>query len=360
MTRKIFLAMMLVLLGNVFLASSGEAVIVVQSMTGTAQALVEPEQTWKPLTEVAQLKAGDQIMTEAGSTIDLLCEDGSEIHLAENTQIAFTESEFSADREVRMTKIMLVAGTVTVNAESYAFQNNTFEVKSETVTVSFKETNFTMGGAAGENGNSSTDVAFEGSKLTMTVLPGQNGESPTTTVSPVSGNFTVTRVGQGTTTVECLLGDGKGGIAFDMGENAAVNIGIDPTTGTLALNSDEPLNNVSVLESQGAHSFRLVNAGTAPVQMNIGGNIVQCNPGSTATVNLDGNNVSVKAETSGISMNGKELKPEEESSAAVTSGSSSSSQEPAAYEEKPEVPVAPPAAANPPTENSASPVKPTP
>jgi hypothetical protein len=120
---------------------SAEAAVTVRAFTGTVEVLLKGKDTWKPTSEAMELNVGDEILTGKGSSVDLLSEDGSELHLGEETQLAISELEFSVTEKTRVSRFKLIWGTVTAKVATFMFKKNTFEIETDTVVAGFKFSN---------------------------------------------------------------------------------------------------------------------------------------------------------------------------------------------------------------------------
>jgi hypothetical protein len=206
----------------------------------------EGEESWKPLTLEIQLDAGDHIMTEKGGFVDLIFEDGSTLHIDEETQLGISELQFSEAQEIRVSRLKLFWGTILAKAVPKTYKTNVFEVETNTVLAGFK---------------------FSGMKMFA-----QRAETvsdiPITTLWPFEGKFDLQQTGTGITDVECLLeGDLKSGVMFSMSGNDAATLAIDQTRGreTITVNSNTTLSNVQALLSEAHNLLRVENAVEAPV-----------------------------------------------------------------------------------------------
>ena len=224
---------------------SAEAAVTVRAFTGTVEVLLKGEDTWKPTSEAMELNVGDEILTGKGSSVDLLGEDGSELHLGEETQLAISELEFSVTEKTRVSRFKLVWGTVTAKAATFMFKKNTFEIETDTVVAGFKFSNLQM--AAKQN---------------------EAGEQPYTKVSPLEGKFELRqKPGEGKTDVECFLKSARGGLAFSLEPNAVVNLEVDQTPGRekIGVNSDTPFQNMRAPMSDERNVLILENTDKAPL-----------------------------------------------------------------------------------------------
>ena len=158
----------IVFLGYLFSITSVEAAITVQSFSGGVKVLLKDESTWKPLPEKIELKAGDQILTEKGGSVDLLSGDGSTFHLDGETQLAINELEFSKPQKTRVSRLKLFWGSLTAKAATLVFNKNVFEVETDTVVAGFRFSSMTI---KAEEGSGTTIIPLDG-KLEFKQLEG--------------------------------------------------------------------------------------------------------------------------------------------------------------------------------------------
>ena len=148
------------------LVGQTEAAVTVESYSGNVEVLFDQEQSWQPLSHETTLEAGDQILVGTASSADLVCEDGSTLHLDEETQLAIKDLEFSLSQEVRVSKLTLFWGKVTAKAATFTgFKKNTFEIETDTVVAGVKFSSLTI--TSGENGTQIIPIegAFEFSQI---------------------------------------------------------------------------------------------------------------------------------------------------------------------------------------------------
>lgn len=148
------------------LVGQTEAAVTVESYSGNVEVLFDQEQSWQPLSHETTLEAGDQILVGTASSADLVCEDGSTLHLDEETQLAIKDLEFSLAQETRISKLALLWGTVTAKAATFTgFKKNTFEIETDTVVAGVKFSSLTI--TSGENGTQIIPIegAFEFSQI---------------------------------------------------------------------------------------------------------------------------------------------------------------------------------------------------
>jgi len=235
----------IVSLGCFVSISSAEAAVTVRSLRGTVEVLLKNEGTWKPASEAMELNVGDQILTGKGSSVDLLCEDGSELHIEEETQLAISELEFSMAERTRVSRFKLFWGALTAKAATFVFQNNTFEIETDTV-------------VAGVKFSSMRIIAKQAETLE---------DKPHTKILPIEGEFEMRQIGEGITNIECLLEAAPGGIVFSMGSNAVVELKVDQTRENekIAVKSNVALQDMWTILSDERNLLHVENAANAPV-----------------------------------------------------------------------------------------------
>ena len=229
----------MIFMGGIFLPTVAEAVVTIRSATGTIEVLLQEEQTWKPLGETKTLRAGDQIMTGPGASVDLILEDGSELNLGEETQLALSELDFSMAEKKRVSRLKLFWGRLTAKAEKLDFEENVFDVETDTVVAGFKF-------------SSATIIAEE---------PKSVGAQPTVKIIPLEGSFEIRQTDVGSTTVECLLDDTLAGISFLLDSvDGIVEVYINPTEGKISLKSNVPLRKMPAILTEAYNTLHIDNA----------------------------------------------------------------------------------------------------
>lgn len=236
--------LMLFVMVSVLGMASAEAAVTVQTFQPPVNVKSEGEESWNPLTQGMQLDAGHYIMTESGGFVDLLFEDGSTLHIDEETQLAIRELEFSEAQQVRVSRLKLLWGSIFAKAAPKAYQKNVFEVETNTVLARFK---FSSMGIFAQR----TEVL---------------GETPLTRLTPIEGKFDLQQVAEGVTEVECTLeGTSGAGLRFSMGPGVVVALEIDQTRKAIAVKSNRELSNFRTLLTGVANLLRVENAAQAPI-----------------------------------------------------------------------------------------------
>lgn len=235
---------LIVFLGCFISNAPAEAAVIVRSFRGTVEVLLQSEGAWKPASEAMELNAGDEIMTGKGSSVDLLCEDGSELHLEEETQLAINKLEFSVAEKTRVSRFKLFWGSITAKAAELVFKKNTFEIETDTVVAGFK---------------------FSSMKI-IAHQSGSPGGNPSTKILPIEGKFEMQQIGKGLTRIECLLEAASGGIVFSMGSNGVVEIEVDQTRENekIAVKSNVSLQDMWAMLSEERNLLHIENASQAP------------------------------------------------------------------------------------------------
>lgn len=143
-TCEKYIAMFLIVFGGCMLLGRTEAAVIVKEFRAPLEVMLQGEQAWKPFTSGTPLNSGDQVLTGKGGFVDLICEDGSTIHLNEETQLAISQLEYSEPQKTRLTKLKLLMGTVTAKATPLTFDKNEFSVETDTVVAGFKFSSMTI------------------------------------------------------------------------------------------------------------------------------------------------------------------------------------------------------------------------
>jgi hypothetical protein len=249
--------------GYVIFPAFVEAAMTVQSFNGPVQVILKEEGNWKPVTDKIQLQAGDQIMTEAGGSVVLLGEDGSELQIGEKTQVAISELDFSTTRKTRVSRFKLFWGKLTAKAAKYDYQNNTFNVETDTVVAGFKFSQMTI------------------------IAPPQDDESPTK-LMPLEGKFEFKQTNTGKTAVDCRLNDDRAGIAFPIESvGTTVEMQVQPPEGKIALESSVPLQNLCAILSTNFNALDVENLSGAPsLEGGFLDNSVRIEPGASVSFGI--------------------------------------------------------------------------
>lgn len=155
-----------------------------QTIVGTVEVLKAGERTWRTLTMEDVLVAGDQIRTGTDGIVDLWSDDGSTLNIATDTELAIAELDYAPTQSRRVSKLKLLAGTLTAKAKPLEFKENTFEVETSTVVAGFKFSSATISVAA----NGDTNIVMQDGIFDLSrvgTLPGGN-----VVVSHTSGGIT--------------------------------------------------------------------------------------------------------------------------------------------------------------------------
>jgi hypothetical protein len=243
-----------------------KAAVTLQSFTPPVTVQGEEDTEWKAASVSMQLSAGDTIATGQGASADLVFEDGSTLHLEADTQLAIRDLEYSAVREVRVSRLKLFLGKIFGKATPLEYETNVFEVETQTAVAGFKFSAATI------------ETQPAGSSCGST--PG-----PCSTLSDFEGLVDVTSTDTGTIVILRPAGDLGAAVTFTLPPGTTVNTQTDPTTGRVSFTSSGQLTQATVSLSSQHNTVTIGNApGNPSLALTAGGYGVNMEPNSSATI----------------------------------------------------------------------------
>jgi hypothetical protein len=251
---------MVTFIGCIFSVPVADATVTVQSVSGTVKVLLEKEPVWKPLTEKVQLRAGDQVMTEAGASVDLLLEDGSELHLGEETQLAISELEFSMAEKTRISRFKLFWGALTAKAAKFAFKKNVFEVETDTVVA--------------------------GMKFSKMKVVSKKDDTRPDEVTALEGGTYIKQTGPGGFTGRGHIDDQEGLEFFINSVGATIDLGVQRIIRKITLEGNVPLPSIRALIGGNDNILKVNNASDEPLRANFKGIVATLDRQETATFGI--------------------------------------------------------------------------
>ena len=232
-------------LGYCFTITPAEAAVTVRSFSGTVEVLFKGEHVWEPFADTINLDVGDQIRTGQDSSVDLACEDGSELDLRENTQLAISELEFSTAQKTCVSRFKLFWGTVTVKAAIFELEKNSFEIETNTAIVTIK----------------SSEGIVTASK-----------DTPQTDVFVKQGLFEIQQTGNGIVSISGFVNDQEG-IVFPLDiVRERVLLDVRRLERKIILESNISLPSIRALTGRHDGILEIKNAGETPINVSFPGN----------------------------------------------------------------------------------------
>lgn len=232
-------------LGYCFTITPAEAMVTTRSLSGTVEVLFEGEHVWKSFSDTMKLDVGVQIRTGQDSSVDLLCEDGSELHLEEETQLAISELTFSADQKTCVSRFKLFWGGVTANAGKFTFEENSFKIETSTAVVAVKSSE---GRVTASKDKSQSDVFVK------------------------RGLFEIQQTGKGIVNISGFVNDQEG-IVFPVDMvNARVLLDVRRLERKIILESNLSLPSIRALTGRHDGILEIKNAGETPINVSFQGN----------------------------------------------------------------------------------------
>jgi hypothetical protein len=128
----------IILVGCVLGSEPVDAALTARDVMGTVEYRLESETQWQTVPRNMKLEAGQVIRTGPNSTADLVADDGSELYLDEETELAIKVLEYSKTEQKRDFKFVLTVGGLLAKALPTNFQTDTFDVATQTVVCGFK------------------------------------------------------------------------------------------------------------------------------------------------------------------------------------------------------------------------------
>ncbi len=240
-------------LGYCSIITPVEAAVTGRSFNGTVEVLFEGEQIWNPFSDTMKLNVGDQIRTGRGSSVDLVCEDESELHIAEETQIAISELEFSVTEKTCVSRFKLFGGIVTAKVATFTStsKKNAFKIDTDTVVVDVKS-----------------------SEGTITALKDEPGSD----VIVKQGLFEIQQTGKGIVNISGLVDDHEGdqeGLAFPLDSLGAwIYLDVQKDKRKITLESNVPLPSIRALIGNHDNILEVKNVSDALLNVSSQGNAV--------------------------------------------------------------------------------------
>lgn len=222
-----------------------EAAVTVRSFSGTVEVLFKGEHGWKPFSDTMKLDVGDQIRTGQDSSVDLVCEDKSELDLRENTQLAIRELEFSVAQKTCVSRFNLFWGAVAVKVAIFELEKNSFEIETNTAIVTIKS-----------------------SEGIVTV----SKDTPQTDVFVKQGLFEIQQTGNGIVNISGFVNDQEG-IVFPLDTvRERVLLDVRRLERKIILESNVSLPSIRALTGRHDGILEIKNAGEAPINVSFQGN----------------------------------------------------------------------------------------
>ena len=232
-------------LGYCFTITPAEAMVTARSLSGTVEVLFEGEEVWKPFSVTMKLDAGDQIRAGQDSSINLLCEDGSELHLGAETQLVISKLEFSTAQKIYVSRFKLFWGAVTAKAAAFEFNEKSFKIETNTVVVDIKSSEGTV---AASKDKSQSDVFVK------------------------SGLFEIQQTGKGIVNISGFVNDQES-IVFPLdsvGEEVLLNV--RKRERKITLQSNDSLPSIRALTGRHDGILEIKNAGETQINVSFPGN----------------------------------------------------------------------------------------
>jgi hypothetical protein len=246
-------------LGYCFTITPAEAAVILQSFSGTVEVLFKGEHVWKPLSDTIKLDVGDQIRTSQDSSVDLVCEDGSELDLSENSQLAIRELEFSVAQKTCVSRFNLFWGAVTVKVAIFELEKNSFEIETNTAIITIKSSEGTV---AASKDKSQSDV------------------------SVTQGLFDIQQIGNGIVNISGFVNDQEG-IMFPLDTvSERVLLDIRRLEHKIILESNVSLPSIRALTGRHDGILEIKNAGEAPINVSFQGNFATLYQEEVATFEI--------------------------------------------------------------------------
>lgn len=240
-------------------ATSAEATLTPQAMSGAVEVLLSGEQAWKPLTAAMQLKAGDQIRTSPGSAVELWFDDGSLVHLEEATVLTITELEVSIAKKTRIARFSLQKGVVAAKITKLGFTESLCEIETDSVVVEMKFAEVEV-------------KALEGGGQTF--------------VTALQGEIDFTNIREGEVTVSGLV-DEQEGVMLSLSQiGRKISLGVQRIVRKITLRSDAPLQDIQTMIGERDNTLKVDNAAVAPLEIHYAGFIARVDQNCSATFGI--------------------------------------------------------------------------
>ncbi|GAK56890.1 hypothetical protein U27_03854 [Candidatus Vecturithrix granuli] len=240
-------------------ATSAEATLTPQAMSGTVEVLLPGEQAWKPLTAVMQLKAGDQIRTSPGSAVELWFDDGSLVRLEEVTLLVITELEVSIAKKTRIARFSLQKGVVSAKITKLGFTESLCEIATDSVVVEMKF-----------------------AEVEVKVLEGEGQ----TFVTALQGELDLVKTREGEIMVSGMLDDQEGMI-FSLAQiGTKIRLGVQRIVRKIVLEGEGSIQGLRTMLGDNDNTLKVDNAGTNPVEVAYSGIIARLDQDRAATFGI--------------------------------------------------------------------------
>lgn len=242
-----------------FPATSAKAALTPQAMSGTVEVLVAGEQSWKPLTAAMQIKGGDQIRTNPGSSVELWFDDGSLVRLEEATQLVISELEISIARKTRIARFSLQTGTVFAKITKLGFTESLCEIETPGAVVDMKFAEVEV-------------IASEGGMQTL--------------VTALQGEIDIVKTREGEVTISGMLDDQEG-VIFSLSQiGGRISLGVQRIVRKITLTGEGAIQGLRTMLGGSDNTLKVDNMGASPVEVEYYGITARLDQDRAATFGL--------------------------------------------------------------------------
>lgn len=105
---------------------------------GNVSAKMQTETDWKKVTSAIRITMGEYLKTGAQSSAEIIFDDGTVVHLFENTTIMLQEMTWDISNNITHIVVNVVSGNILVDTPRLASEKSSFDVNTDVAVITLK------------------------------------------------------------------------------------------------------------------------------------------------------------------------------------------------------------------------------